>query len=288
MLYHNNMINAINSTDGVTGVVLTATTTLRITESEQFTFLNCESYSDKSDYNNDSLMIVYDFLGSKILFQGDCYSNVAWNKYSSTIGHVQLLKMAHHGGNDNVNEGWITALRPTYTFYTHENLVNLNFYKSCVNTKLYTKDNIINYAATFVVTSDGVIPTSTAVENTLGDTFVEYGEKWCYVDQHGNLVRNGIISNKGNLYIIKDFYCVLGSDIDGEWYYMDVNDPNSDSYALNSDGSIKRNEWIKSTNTGNWYYLGPDGKYLRNCTQYIGFTKVTFNANGIPNNHPSD
>ena len=287
MLYHNNMLNAIATTDEVEGVVLTKTTTVSITELEQFTFLNCESYSDKTDYNNDSLMIVYDFAGSKVLFQGDCYSHVAWDKYNSTIGHVQLLKMVHHGGIDNVNKGWITALRPTYTFYTHENLVNLNFYKSCVNSKLYTKDYVINYAAAFVVTSDGVIPTSTAVENTLGDKFIKYEGNWRYVDQCGNLVQNGIISNKGNLFIIKDFNCAMKSNTSSEWYYMNVNDPNSDSYVLNSDGSIKRNEWIKSTGSGNWYYLGPNGKYLRNCTYYIGFVKVTFNANGIPNNHPS-
>ena len=287
MLYHNNMLNAIATTDGVEGIALTTTTTVSITEIEQFTFLNCESYSDKTDYNNDSLMIVYDFAGSKVLFQGDCYSHVAWDKYNSTIGHVQLLKMAHHGNIDNVNKGWLTALRPTYTFYTHENLDNLNFYKACVNTKLYTKDYSINYAATFVVTSDGVIPTSTAVENTLGDKFIKYEGNWRYVDQCGNLVQNGIISNKGNLFIIKDFNCAMKANTSSEWYYMNVNDPNSDSYVLNSDGSIKRNEWIKSTGSGNWYYLGSDGKYLRNCTYYIGFVKVTFNANGIPNNHPS-
>ena len=85
--------------------------------------------------------------------------------------------MVHHGGIDNVSKDWITALRPAYTFYTHENLENLNFYKACVNTKLYTKDYSINYAATFVVTSDGVIPTSTAVENTLGDKFIKYDTK---------------------------------------------------------------------------------------------------------------
>ena len=101
-------------------------------------------------------------------------------------------------------------------------------------------------------------------------------------------MKNGIISNKGNLFIIKNFYCVMKPNTDSEWYYMDVNDKNSDSYVLNSDGSIKRNEWIKSTGSGNWYYLGPNGKHLRNCTYYIGFVKVTFDANGIPNNHPSN
>ena len=278
--YHNKMLNKADEL-GIKKVSLTQITTLNINDGEIIKILNCGSVSDKTDYNNDSLMILHEYLGTKTLIQSDCYSTVAYNKYKDQIGHVDLLKMCHHGGNDYTSKGWINELRPTYTFYTHEQIDNLEYYKALVLTKLYTRNHTIHHSGCFVITDSGVIPTSTVFENKLENRFINFENKWCYVNETGQLVENGFVTNKGKTYIIKNWYMVNVTR-DYDWVYI-----GNDSYALMKDGSVVKNSWVRSNDTNKWYYCGDDGKYYKNTTKIIGMTSVSFDSNGLPTPSPS-
>ena len=80
---------------------------------------------------------------------------------------------------------------------------------------------------------------------------------------------------KGKKYIIKDWYKQLPAG-DG-WYYG----ISEQAYALNSDGSIKCNQWVSSS--GHNFYVDDQGIYLKNGSYKIGTTDVTFNAEGHAN-----
>lgn len=278
--YHNKMVSKADEL-GIKKVKLTQKTTLNITESEKITFLNCGHSSDESDYNTDALMILHEYLGTKTLIQSDCYSSVAYGKYKGEIGHVDLLKMCHHGGYDHTSKGWLNELRPTYTFYTREQMDNLEYYKALVLTKLYTRDFRIHYSGCFIITDSGVIPTSTVLENRLEKRFINFEKKWCYVDETGQLVENGFITHEGKSYIVRDWYMVK-VDRDYDWIYIEDN-----SYALMKDGSIVKNAWVQSNDTNKWYYCGDDGRCYKNTTKIIGMTSVTFDSEGNPNIQPT-
>ena len=89
------------------------------------------------------------------------------------------------------------------------------------------------------------------------------------------MVENGIVCNGNKMYIIKGWYKQLPS-ADGWCYAIE-----DQAYALNSDGSIKRNQWVSSG--GHNYYVNDQGIFLKNGTFKIGTTDVTFNAEGHAN-----
>ena len=123
-----------------------------------------------------------------------------------------------------------------------------------------------------MITDGGLYTTASMIENKLSDRFLDYLGKKVYIDNAGDMVENGIINNGNKMYIIKDWYKQLPSG-DG-WCYAFEDQP----YALNSDGSIKRNQWVSSS--GHDYYVDDQGIYLKNGSYKIGTTDVTFNAEG--------
>lgn len=267
--YHKRMIDKANEL-GVKLVKLTQQTRLDITEKEYFTFYNCGVYSDTSDYNMNSLMIGYDYLGTKVLIQGDCYSSVAYDKYKGQIGKVDLLKMVHHGGHDKTSKSWLLEIRPSSTFYSHKDNSNLEYYKALTLTKLYDRDYLAHHSGCFIIAASGVIPTSTVRENKLANKIISFENEKCYVDNCGNLVQNGIIEHHGNLYHVKDWYIEMPNEY-GDWIYID-----DVAYCLYTDGSFVRNDWVKSKVKDAWYYCGANGIAYKNTTVIIGTEIVTF------------
>ena len=269
--YHNSMIDKARELK-IKLVKLTQLTKLNITEKECFTFYNCGLYSDASDYNMNSLMIGYDYLGTKVLVQGDCYSSIAYSKYKDQIGKIDLLKMVNNGGQDKISKSWLTEIRPSCTFYSHEYNNNLEYYKALTLTKLYTRDYNMNNSSCFIITTSGVVPTSTIRENKLADKIITLENKKYYVDICGNLVQNGIIEHDGKLYHIKDGCIEIPDSHEDLLYINDV------AYCLYSDGSFVRNAWVKSKIKNTWYYCGADGILYKNTSIIIGTEKVTFDA----------
>ena len=110
------------------------------------------------------------------------------------------------------------------------------------------------------------------IENKLSDRFLDYSGKKVYIDSSGDMVENGIINNANKMYIIKDWFKQLPST-DGWCYAIE-----EQAYALNSDGSIKCNQWVSSN--GHNYYVNDQGIFIRNGIYKVVSTDVTFNAEG--------
>ena len=113
------------------------------------------------------------------------------------------------------------------------------------------------------------------IENKLSDRFLDYLGKKVYIDNSGDMVENGIVCNGNKMYIIKDYYKKLQSG-DGWCYVIE-----EQAYALNIDGSIKRNQWV--SNSGHNFYVDDQGIFLKNGSYKIGTSDVTFNAEGHAN-----
>lgn len=267
---------------GITSYPLNQDMIININEEEKIKLMNTLPYpiANKSleteynvyDYNYESLMCYYTNGNTKVLFQSDCPSNVAYINYGDTIKSVDHLEISHHGGNDVVSASWIDSLRPKTAFYSFANSTNIEYYKARTLTKIYTYDTNTSMSGCIIVTPGSLTPTVTMIEKKLADRFLYYNNDKVYVNSDGDLVENGIITNNGKKYIIKDWYLQLPG---GDGWCYSIEDQ---AYALNSDGSIKCNQWI--TTNGNNFYLDDHGVFIKNTTYKIGTTNVTFDENG--------
>lgn len=264
---------------------LTEDTIIYIDDNEKIKLMNTAPYpyNDKSsvteysvyDYNYESLICLYTNGSTKVLLQGDCPSQVAYNNYGNTINNVDHLQISHHGGNDVINLTWITAIRAKTAFYSYINSTNIEHYKAATLTKIYKYDPLTSISGCILITDGGLYTTASMTENKLSDRFLDHADKKVYIDGGGDMVENGIICNGNKKYIIKDWYKQLPAG-DG-WYYG----ISEQAYALNSDGSIKCNQWVSSS--GHNFYVDDQGIFLKNGTYKIGTTDVTFNADGHAN-----
>ena len=270
---------------GIKYYSLTEDTIIYINDNEKIKLMNTVAYpySDKSsvteynvyDYNYESLMCLYTNGNTKVLLQGDCPSQVAYNNYGNTIKNIDHLQISHHGGNDVINSTWINSIRAKTGFYSYIKSTNIEYYKAATLTKIYRYDFNSSTSGCLLINDGGVYVTASLIENTLADRFIPYSDKYVYVGADGNLVENGIIQSKGKLYLIKDWYKQLPSG-DGWCYAI-----SEQAYAMNNDGSIKRNQWVSSS--GHNFYVDDQGIFLKNGTYKIGTTDVTFNSEGHAN-----
>ena len=272
---------------GIQKHVLNQDTTITINEYEKIKLMNTSPYpySDKSattnynvyDYNYESLMCYYTNGTTKVLFQGDCPSQVAYENYGSNIKSLDHLQITHHGGGDVLKKEWTQSIRAKTGFYTNNTFNTVEHYKAYTMTKLYSYDYNTTNSGCILVTSGSLTPTVSMIEQTLGDRFINMeGNLWVYVNSAGNLVENGIVENNGKKYIIKNWYMALPS-ADG-WYYG----IETQAYALNNGGSIKCNQWV--TTNGNNYYVNDQGIFIKNGYYRVGTTLVNFDENGHATN----
>ena len=270
---------------GITYYSLTEDTTIYINDNEKIKIMNTVAYpySDKSsnteynvyDYNYESLMCLYTNGNTKVLLQSDCPSQVAYNNYGNTIKNVDHLQISHHGGNDVINSTWIDSIRAKTGFYSYMQSTNIEYYKASSFTKIYRYDYNSSTSGCILITDGGLYTTASMIENKLSDRFLDYLGKKVYIDGAGDMVENGIVNNGNKMYIIKDWYKQLPSE-DG-WCYVIP----EQAYALNSDGSIKCNQWV--TTNGHNFYVNNQGIFIRNGIYKVGTTDVTFNAEGHAN-----
>ena len=270
---------------GIKYYSLTEDTIIYINDNEKIKLMNTAAYpySDKSanteynvyDYNYESLMCLYTNGSTKVLLQSDCPSQVAYNNYGNTIINVDHLQISHHGGIDVINSTWINSIRAKTGFYSYIKSTNIEYYKASTLTKIYKYDPATSISGCILITDGGLYTTASMTENKLSDKFLDYADKKVYIDSAGDMVENGIICNGNKKYIIKDWYKQLPAG-DG-WYYG----ISEQAYALNSDGSIKCNQWVSSS--GHNFYVDDQGIFLKNGTYKIGTTDVTFNSEGHAN-----
>ena len=270
---------------GIKYYSLTEDTTIYINDNEKIKLMNTAPYpySDKSantdynvyDYNYESLMCLYTNGNTKVLLQSDCPSQVAYNNYGNTIKNIDHLQISHHGGNDVINSTWIDSIRAKTGFYSYLASTNIEYYKASSFTKIYRYDFNSSTSGCILITDGGLYTTASMIENKLSDRFLDYLGKKVYIDGAGDMVENGIVNNGNKMYIIKDWYKQLPSE-DG-WCYAIP----EQAYALNSDGSIKCNQWV--TTSGHNFYVNNQGIFIRNGIYKVGTTDVTFDAEGHAN-----
>ena len=270
---------------GIKYYSLTEDTTIYINDNEKIKLMNTVAYpySNKSsnteynvyDYNYESLMCLYTNGNTKVLLQSDCPSQVAYNNYGNTIKNVDHLQISHHGGIDVINSTWIDSIRAKTGFYSYMQSTNIEYYKASSFTKIYRYDYNSSTSGCILITDGGIFVTASMIENKLSDKFLDYLGKKVYIDGAGDMVENGIVNNGNKMYIIKDWYKQLPSE-DG-WCYAIP----EQAYALNSDGSIKCNQWV--TTNGHNFYVNNQGIFIRNGIYKVGTTDVTFNAEGHAN-----
>ena len=272
---------------GIQSHVLNQDMTITINEYEKIKLMNTSPYpyTDKSavtnydvyDYNYESLMCYYTNGTTKVLFQADCPSKVAYSNYGTNINNVDHLQITHHGGGDVLKKEWTQSIRPKTGFYTNKKFNTVEHYKAYTMTKLYSYDYTTTNSGCILVTPGSLTPTVSMLEQTLGNRFIEIEKDlWVYVDSSGNLVENGFVENDGKKYIMKDWYLALPS-ADG-WYYGIP----EQAYALNNGGSIKCNQWVKTNNYN--YYVDDRGVFIKNGYYRVGTTLVNFDENGHATN----
>ena len=270
---------------GIKYYSLTEDTIIYINDNEKIKLMNTVAYpySDKSsnteynvyDYNYESLMCLYTNGNTKVLLQSDCPSQVAYNNYGNTIKNVDHLQISHHGGNDVINSTWIDSIRAKTGFYSYMQSTNIEYYKASSFTKIYRYDYNSSTSGCILITDGGLYTTASMIENKLSDRFLDYLGKKVYIDGAGDMVENGIVNNGNKMYIIKNWYKQLPSS-DG-WCYAIP----EQAYALNSDGSIKCNQWV--TTNGHNFYVNNQGIFIRNGIYKVGTTDVTFDSEGHAN-----
>ena len=288
---YSNFVTAVTS-KGIEHVSLTEDVEIQISDNEKLKIMNTAPYpyTNKSsitdysvyDYNYESLMILFSYNATEVLFQCDCPSNVAQERYNNKIKYVDHLQITHHGQADNITKEWMDNLRPRTGYATrYDSTANaLGFYKGYEFTKIYKFESDKFNSGCLLVTDGGVVITESLIENTqLSDRFITLDGYYVYVNSNGDVVKNGIISSKGKQYIIKNHKMQYASQ-DG-WYYPENGDLPGTCYALNGDGSIKFNQWVKTN--GNNYYVNDQGLLIKNGIYKVGTTDVTFDANGVAN-----
>ena len=174
---------------GIQKHVLNQDTTITINEYEKIKLMNASPYpySDKSettnynvyDYNYESLMCYYTNGTTKVLFQGDCPSKVAYDNYGSNIKNLDHLQITHHGGGDVLKKEWTQSIRAKTGFYTNNTFNTVEHYKAYTMTKLYSYDYNTTNSGCILVTSGSLTPTVSMIEQTLGDRFINMeGNLW--------------------------------------------------------------------------------------------------------------
>lgn len=131
-------------------------------------------FPDKSVYvnykkveNNDTLVLLVEYKGKKILFTGDLEADA--QKYLAKAKDVDadILKVAHHGSKDALYESFIDEASPVYSIiscgadnvfsFPHDVVIDK---LAKQNSKIYRTD--INGDITFIIDDNGEIKVQTA------------------------------------------------------------------------------------------------------------------------------
>lgn len=262
---------------------VTTDITIPISKKETIKILNA-SFVKYNDYNSASLMVQYNNGRTYCLFAGDVTTEVL-ETYKNYIPTLSLYKCAHHGGYPwNVSENFMTHTRPKICHINGEDMQysreTSELAKWACNSDVYVCGEYGRGTFGYIITDMGVYPSHNLKKISFSEYIFEYKEKWYACNGAGELVQNGVVSCKGNLCFIQDYIMVVDPcwiNYGGQDYYVDYT------------GYLLCNGWKQSedpTTPNCWYYLGSNGRMLRNTQKIIGTKKFTFDAYGIASPSP--
>ena len=275
--YYQQMLNACRR-NGLEATEVTGELTITLSPQENIKIFN-PTFCNFTDYNSSSLMFLYNNCGINCLFPGDATTEVLENHIGKIPG-LSLYKGAHHGGYDkNASARFIANTRPKIT---HLNGLGLPYSNETGNISKYECDGDVYIdgeyhrgGCGYVVTPSGVIPTANTSQVNYSETMFPYNNFWCICDSMGRLCSEGIVAHRGNLCYVNNWRYVTTP----MWVSY-----NGYEYYIGNDGYLYRNRWKQSEDVNTpdrWYYLGSNGRMLRNETRYMEGKWITFDNNGI-------
>lgn len=268
---------------------VTADTAIPISKKETVKILNT-SFINYDDYNSASLMVQYNNGKTYCLFAGDVTTEVL-EMYKNSIPTLSLYKCAHHGGySSNVSESFMLQTKPKISHINGENMdysrKTSELAKWSCNSDVYVCDEYDGGTFGYIITDMGVYPSHNLKKVRFNEYIFEYKNNWYACNSVGDLVKDGIVSFEGNLCFIVNWKMIITP---GWVEYMSPTGYIQHYYIDGKSGYLLCDCWKQSENVATpnyWYYLGSDGRMLRNTSRVIGTKKFTFDSNGVASPSP--
>lgn len=257
---------------------VTTDISIPISKKETIKILN-STFVDYTDYNSASLMVQYNNGRTYCLFAGDVTTAVL-ETYKNSIPKLSLYKCAHHGGyRNNVSENFITQTRPKISHINGEGMdyskETADLSKWACNGDIYVCGEYGRGTFGYIITDIGVYPSHNLKKINYSENMFEYKGDWYICNSVGDLVQEGIVAHKGNLCYVQNWIMVVNPC----WISY-----NGYDYYIDETGYILCNGWKQSEDINapdRWYYLGNNGRMLKNTQKMIGTKIFTFDEYGI-------
>lgn len=262
---------------------VTADIAIPISKKETIKILNA-SFVNYNDYNSASLMVQYNNGRTYCLFPGDVTTAVL-EMYKNSIPSLSLYKCAHHGGyRNNVSENFMVQTRPKICHINGEGMdystETSQLAKWACDGDVYVCGEYGRGTFGYLITDMGVYPSHNLKKISFSERMFEYKGEWYVCDGVGELVQNGIVAHRGHLCYIQEWIMAVNPC----WVTY-----NGYDYYIDETGYVLCNGWKQSEDPNapdRWYYLGSDGRMLRNTKKIIGTKMFTFDEYGIASPSP--
>lgn len=199
--YRDNCINTVNSI-GMTLKQPANNELLTIDTNTSLTFFK-GSTTDYSNYNLQSLAMIFKYKSKKVLLLGDIPKTVQQELYSS-FDKVDIVKDAHHGYNQTISLDMIRNCGCKDVIVTRNHGFDTGYYRACNSAgiwqsyekNIYTLHNTNNHILIDFVNNDYVI--STGKRFYFENCWLKIEDKWCYLKQGGMYAKNESLTLDGN------------------------------------------------------------------------------------------
>lgn len=269
--------------NNITPNKVTTDIAIPISKKETIKILNT-SFIDYNDYNSASLMVLYNNGKTYCLFAGDVTTTVL-EMYKNSIPKLSLYKCAHHGGyRNNVSENFMVQTRPKISHINGEGMdyskETSDLAKWVCNGDVYVCGEYGRGAFGYIITDTGVYPSHNLTKISYSENMFEYKGNWYICNNVGELVQDGIVTHKGNLCYVQNWIMAVNPC----WISYNGHD-----YYIDETGYVLTNSWKQSEDPNapdRWYYLGSNGRMLRNTQKMIGTKIFNFDNDGVASPNP--
>ncbi len=198
-----------------------------------------------------------------------------------------------------ITDGWIQI--DGYTYYFNPSNHAMYKYAKNVDGKNYYFGEDGRMVKNTVINIDRLVSGSVVhdyyyygEDGSMQSGWIEYYGKWHYHDKETGLRQYGWLKDGSDWYYLDS--ATGGAPVSGwfevdfVWYYFDatsykmqtgwVQDGSNWYYMDLKDGFMCKNKWIQDKNGVDWYYVGSDGKMLRNTSIVDGGKTYYFGDDG--------
>ena len=243
------------------------------------------NYWSYDEYNDASIPLLYNFKGVNILLLSDAtpkVQNYILNHYS--LPRVDILKLAHHGFNDEAVQEMIKTTYPCNSVFN-------GYFQNCEKTRglcQYYESNMYYVGhdkqnkgrLSFIIGTDNV-STSSKQRLLLNYWGMTDDGKEFFLNGAGQPIGQEVINYKGRFYYMDEGFSLFKNG----WHKFYYDNEYLWFYA-HEDGTLAQCEWIK--NDVKWCYLKPDCHMAISERIYIDGEYRTFDVNGNCTNPPTN